>query len=85
MRKLGRRIFLGVAGISLLGSLHQAGCIGFASDQVQRSMNFCFLFDCQNGAFGGLFNFCPNNVTTDANVPSGNSNTFLDCPVVTTN
>jgi hypothetical protein len=75
---------MGIAGATVLGSLFQpVGCIGFASDQVQRSVNFCFLFDCQNGALGGLIDFCPNNVNQDGTVPSGNANTFADCIGVT--
>lgn len=85
MRRSQKRWFLGLAAAGMLGAVHQAGCMSFAGDQLQRSVNFCFLFDCQNGAFGGLINFCPNNATSDANVASGNANTFIDCPILEDN
>ena len=75
---------MGLATAGLMGALYQTACAGFAGDQVLRSVDFCFLFDCQNGAFGGLFNFCPNNIGTDTVVPSGNSDTFIDCPTQST-
>lgn len=27
-------------------------------DTALSSINFCFVFDCQNGAIGGLIDFC---------------------------
>ncbi|HRX85997.1 MAG TPA: hypothetical protein P5572_13340 [Phycisphaerae bacterium] len=85
MRRSYRRWMMGLAAAGMLGALYQTACAGFAGDQVLRSVDFCFLFDCQNGAFGGLINFCPNNETTGALLPSNNSNTFVDCPLPTTN
>jgi hypothetical protein len=81
MRRKQVRWLTGLATTALMGALYQTGCMSFAADQVQRSVDFCFLFDCQNGAFGGLINFCPNNENSDLLVNSQNANTFIDCPV----
>ena len=33
-------------------------CTSLALDQAAASVDFCFLFDCQAGALGGLIDFC---------------------------
>ena len=35
-----------------------AACASMAFDQTASATDFCFLFDCQQGAFGGLVQFC---------------------------
>jgi len=45
-------------------------CYRFTSNGVLSATNFCFLFDCQNGFFGGLVDPCAD--------PSQGA-TFLDC------
>lgn len=44
------------------GSLVLAGgglsCASFGFDSAFGSTNFCFLFNCNEGAFGGLIDFC---------------------------
>jgi hypothetical protein len=75
MRTQRKRWAMGLATAAMFGTLFQTNCISFASDEVQRSVNFCFLFDCQNGALGGLIDFCPN-----ATGDTSTGNTFVDCP-----
>lgn len=53
-------------GLVATGGMMFAGsglaCTSFGLDEAQSVIDFCFLFDCQNGAFGGLIDFCdPNN------------------------
>ncbi len=61
-----------VVGLTFSGEyLCQAtGCITpFSLESTATATDFCFIFDCQNGLFGGTIDPC-----------SGNPPTFLDCP-----
>ncbi len=40
-------------------------CASFALDRAQSTLDFCFLFDCQNGAYGGLIDFCDRDANGD--------------------
>jgi hypothetical protein len=57
------------------GTLFQAGSnAGYArcaGDSTLTSINFCFVFDCQNGALGGTIEFCGDQPEDDI---------FSDCP-----
>ena len=58
-RRLGVFILLGVVtagGMLFAGS--GLACASFGLDQAQTTVDFCFLFDCTNGAYGGLIEFC---------------------------
>jgi len=68
--------YRGFRTLMLLGLVATAGmvfagsglaCSSLAFDQTASMVDFCFLFDCQNGAYGGLIDFCdPNNpILTD--------------------
>lgn len=82
MRRKGGRLLVGIASAALLGSLYQTSCINFAAAPLQGSIDFCFLFDCSNGAFGGLVNFCPDQTTdTSSDGTVTNGNIFVDCPI----
>lgn len=86
MRSKSRRLMIGLGLVAGLGALYQTACMAFAADQVLRTTDFCFLFDCQNGAFAGLFDFCPNSGAGDTQgevILTGN--TFIDCPQVNNN
>lgn len=82
MRTRRMRLALGLFTLVCFGTLYQGACIAFGADQALRSIDFCFLFDCQNGALGGLVQPCP--FVTDPTQPDengiGNANTFVDCP-----
>ena len=55
-------------------------CAGFASDVLLSSIDMCFLFDCNNGAIGGLIDFCADVEVTDPEDGGDLGNFFTDCP-----
>lgn len=71
-------------GILLGGGVTFAGpglsCAGFASDVLFSSVDMCFLFDCNNGAIGGLIDFCSEVSITDPQSDADTNNFFTDCP-----
>lgn len=75
MRGLKRRWLLYLAMAAGGGTVFQAGSNGAyvrcAGDASLTSINFCFVFDCQNGAFGGAIEFCGDEPGDDL---------FADCP-----
>ncbi len=75
-----------VRTIVLLGLVATAGmifagsglaCASMAFSQAATTGSFCFLFDCQNGAYGGLFQFC--RYTADGSLDVERS-LLADCP-----
>jgi len=81
MKRRVKQIVTALAGAVAIGTLHQTGCAGFAGDQFLRTTDFCFLFDCQNGAFAGLFDPCPEILADPDADEEGNLSLFVDCPV----
>ena len=81
MRSLRTKSLMVLAATAVVGMLFNTTCASFASEQVFRTVDFCFLFDCQNGAFGGLIDPCPDPGTGD----DSTINLFVDCPVVEDN
>jgi len=62
--------------IGFTGSGLNGGCARFQSNGVFSATNFCVLFDCENGFFGGVIDPCDD--------PS-QAATLLDCqPAATT-
>jgi|GEM_PF-1975746 len=71
-----------------------AGCASFAGETVLGSVDFCFLFDCVDGAIGGLLDPCsdvgrvnPQFMNRDVHVPNpipegAATQLFIDCPSV---
>jgi hypothetical protein len=74
MRRKINRVIVGIGAAALMGVLFQTACAGFAGSQALQVVDFCFLFDCQNGALGGLLDPCSG----------GTANLFVDCPADTT-
>lgn len=76
---------LGGAGF-LLGALPgDLGCTSFFANAGLSSLDLCFLLNCNDGALGGLVNFCsPINFTsfvTGNDDAQGAAGGFLeDCP-----
>lgn len=67
-----------LAAVGILGAVRQSACIAFGSSQLLGTVDFCFVFDCQNGLFGGVVDPCPDPLT---DVLDGEStNLFVDCP-----
>ena len=77
MRSPHVRRIVGLMVIAAVGMLFNATCIGFAGEQFLRTVDFCFLFDCQNGALGGLIDPCPGTLNSDGST----TNLFVDCPL----
>lgn len=90
-RSLWRRVGVKLAvvgGMGVLFQLGNPGCTSFFANAGLSSMDFFFLFNCNDGALGGLIQFCrPINFTSF--VGQGDANTganqgaqpFLaDCP-----
>jgi hypothetical protein len=51
------------------------GCTSMFGEEALGMFDSCFLFDCQNGAIGGLIDFCSNSPVESV--------LFTDCPNVT--
>ncbi len=80
MRSRSRRLATAV-GLALMGGIVMSGpgvgCASFALEQGLSAVDFCFIFDCQNGILGGTIDPCAQS--TDANgdlLPP----LFADCP-----
>lgn len=63
------------------------GCASFAGETVLGTVDFCFLFDCVDGAIGGLIQPCDeandsfgNRVPRDPTTPGQAGRIFEDCP-----
>lgn len=86
MRSRKNRWIAGAVGVLAAGMLYQTACMSFGGNQLLRTVDFCFLFDCQNGAFGGLFDWCPDQTDTTSSGTDAvqSTNLFVDCPVTTT-
>lgn len=55
------------------------GCVPFAAETTLGATDFCFIFDCQNGIFGGTVDPCANTGTNPlTGLPRGPL--FADCP-----
>lgn len=55
-------------GFTDLNGAYQGGCRPFAANGITSAVDMCYLFDCENGFFGGLIDPC------DPAKPA-----FLDC------
>ena len=84
MRSKRFRWVVGLAAVGVLGALQQLACVSFAGQEFMRTIDFCFLFDCQNGALGGLIDPCAGTNTTtsssDTDTTTTQGNLFVDCP-----
>jgi hypothetical protein len=56
--------------------LQNNGCVSFTAESALVATDFCFIFDCQNGLFGGTIDPCTPSGTEDN--PVGPF--FADCP-----
>jgi hypothetical protein len=78
MRSRVARITMWVALIGATGGVLAGSglaCASLYGEQSMASFDSCFLFDCQNGAVGGLVDFCAES--------SVESSLFTDCPEFT--
>ncbi len=62
--------WLWIAAMAGLGSMHQfAGCAETGTAPADEIVNYCAVFDCENGALGGIIQWC-----------SPEFRAFNDCP-----
>ncbi len=97
-RKLSRAkvlsAMLAVGGIALIGD-GLGGCASMGFQAASGAVDFCFLFDCTDGIFGGLVDPCspifgrPGNPgfsnQDPIKEPGARTPLFLDCLNTTTN
>ncbi len=67
-----------IAAAVTMGALRQTACIAFGAEELLRTVDFCFVFDCQNGLFGGVVDPCPDPLVDPLDGTS--TNLFVDCP-----
>ena len=70
-RPRGMRLKLGLAAAGTAGLLFTApelSCASAGASGLLSSVDFCFLFNCNDGAIGGLVTFCSQ---TDVNLITG--------------
>lgn len=68
-----------LAGGGTVMATSNMGCASFAGESLMTSLDFCFIFDCTNGIFGGLVQPCQEGVDVNG---EGTGTLFLDCPGV---
>ncbi len=81
MRSRWHRVAVGLGllgGGAVLLAGPGSGCSSFAGESFLTSANFCFIFDCQNGAFGGTVRPCNTTATAGSETQPP---LFSDCPV----
>ncbi len=74
---------LGAAGCLFVGLPGDLGCTSFFANAGLGSLDLCFLLNCNDGALGGLLDFCaPINFTSFVGQGgNGEAAGFLaDCP-----
>ncbi len=54
---MGRKLAILMAGGVLFAGA-DLSCAGFGATNAFSSTNFCFLLNCNDGALGGLIDFC---------------------------
>lgn len=64
-------LLMAVGGGTLFQAGSNAAYVRCAGDSALTSINFCFVFDCGNGALGGGLEFCGDQP---------GENIFSDCP-----
>lgn len=82
-----RKQRLGVAAaMTLSGGILFAGpgtsCTSFLLESALDAVDFCFVFDCQNGILGGTIQPCGpfDNFSQDALNSPPTGPVFIDCP-----
>lgn len=60
------------------------GCTSFLAESTLTSADFCFIFDCTNGIFGGTIDPCSGVGSGDQTFEGQQTGTpfFADCPLV---
>jgi len=86
MKRRSRRIpacvlLIGAGGFLLSGP--GTGCMSFLGESSFVSLDFCFIFDCQNGILGGTIDPCSGVGSGDQTVEGQLTGVplFTDCPI----
>lgn len=81
MRRKHRR-FAAAAIFGAGGMMMQSpnfACESFAGESLFTAIDACFIFDCSNGAFGGVLQPCGITVSPNPNDPNGGGPILADC------
>ena len=81
MRSRFRRMGMAAALVGSGGMLFQGSnvqCASLAAENLLTTVDFCFIFDCQTGIFGGTIDPCDIGETNSPNMQPGL--VFEDCP-----
>ena len=73
-RRIAVEAMLLLGGLTLLAG-PGTGCFSFAAETALTATDFCFVFDCTNGIFGGVVQPCGAGGTLGNEGPL-----FTDCP-----
>lgn len=72
-----------LVGTSVLFASGALNCTSYAVQQTLSTLDFCFLLDCQNGAFGGLLDPCGQGgllIGNDLGSVQELESLLVDCP-----
>jgi len=71
-----------LAGGGIIISGPGTSCSSYVGQTALVAADFCFIFDCQNGALGGTFDPCSGIGSSDETIEGQVSPPlFTDCPV----
>ncbi len=81
----GRRALVVASTLLVAGGFLLAGpgtgCSSFVGQSLLVATDFCFVFDCQNGLFGGTVNPCSGIGSGEQTLEGGTQQPFFtDCP-----
>jgi len=83
-RRRRKSVVLGLlAGTGILFVSGGLTCTSYGLQQTLSTLDFCFLLDCQNGAFGGLLDLCGEGgllVGNDIGSAQELESLLVDCP-----
>ena len=80
VRKIGKLAGLLAGGGDLLSG-PGTGCSGYLGQTALVATDMCFIFDCQNGILGGVFDPCSGIGSGNQTVEGGTQLPFFtDCP-----
>jgi hypothetical protein len=80
MRTLWRRVAIPAALVAAGASVFSGpgtSCSSYITESTLTGADFCFIFDCQNGLFGGTVDPCPPQATQINGIQLP---LFRDCP-----
>lgn len=88
MRRTLRRFAAAAAIFGAGGMMMQSpnfACESFVGESLFTAVDACFIFDCNNGAFGGVFQPCGVALNLNPSDPLSGGPLFTDCVPGTNN